>query len=306
MAESTRSGSAEHVRDPWYFRRWAFETHTGNPTRKAVLAVLSSMADTNTGRCEAKLETLATWTELGERTVRNALRGLEEARLIASRPQYRYDGGRRNSEFLLLAPGVTEWPDGTPLPIGRPATDAGGTPLSSDAGAPLSSDAGQERPPRNDHAAGSKESARASSPDDVVPDDFPAELRPHAREVMRVLRVVAERRGARRVTARGVALSVAPRRHKPLVRAAHDCAAWIEDHPEVACRDVLSRYRKWLDREADLQGLERLDADGVPTSAPEPRPAGVTPIRGARYDEATRAKDAAAIARLNERMGIGR
>lgn len=121
-------------------------------------------------------------------------------------------------------------------------------------------------------------SARASN-DDAVPADFPDELRLHARHVMRVLRDVAENRGARKVTTRAVALTITARPRKPLVKAAHDCAAWIADHPEVPCRDVVARYRRWLDNEADLAAIEQLTADGSSSSVPRRPPSGVTPIR---------------------------
>jgi DNA-binding transcriptional ArsR family regulator len=100
------------TRDPWHFQRWAFATTTGSSGRKAVLMALSSMADSTSGRCEAKVETLVQMTEISDRTVRTHLAALDDAGLIARRPQYRADRGRRGDEFLLLAPGIDEWPDG--------------------------------------------------------------------------------------------------------------------------------------------------------------------------------------------------
>ncbi len=125
------------------------------------------------------------------------------------------------------------------------------------------------------------ERARASKADEV-PDDFPDALRPHARAVMRVLRSIAADRGSRKVTTRAVALTIAPRPNKPLVKAAHDCAAWIADHPEAPCLDVVARYRRWLDREPDLEAPERLTAEGVPASTPGQPPAGVTSLNARR------------------------
>lgn len=149
-------------------------------------------------------------------------------------------------------------------------------------------DTGDPRPPHGQltkEGEETKEGSARASKTDVVPDDFPDKLRPHAREVMRVLRSVAADRGSRRVTTRAVALTIAARPHKPLVRAAHDCAAWIADHPEVPCIDVVSRYRRWLDREPDLEAIERLADDGTPTGAVRQHPPGVTPIHAAgRYD----------------------
>lgn len=105
---------------PWKFQRWAFETQTGSVARKAVLTALATMADMESGRCEAKQTTIAQWVELGERAVRGHLAALEADGLIARRPQFRRDGRRRGDEYLLLAPGVYEWPDG------QPARSAGG------------------------------------------------------------------------------------------------------------------------------------------------------------------------------------
>lgn len=104
------------VRDPWAFQRWAYETPTGSPLRKSVLASLATMADRQTGRCEARQATIAQNTEMGERTIRRHLTELEEAGLLARRHQYRRNGQRRTDEFLLLAPWVSEWPDGEALP----------------------------------------------------------------------------------------------------------------------------------------------------------------------------------------------
>ncbi|WP_320672408.1 winged helix-turn-helix domain-containing protein [Patulibacter defluvii] len=112
---------------PWRFQRWAFETRTGHPTRKAVLSYLAMSADAETGRCEAKQAKIAKGVEASERSVRGHLAELERQGLIARRPQYRIDRGRRSDEYLLLAPDVTEWPDGQP--VGYPPEDpAGGYP----------------------------------------------------------------------------------------------------------------------------------------------------------------------------------
>lgn len=108
--------------DPWAFQRWAFGVTTGNTTRKAILSQLAMMADAGTGRCEAKQATLARGCETSERSVRDHLRMLVEQGLVARRPQHREDGGRRGDEFLLLAPWVSEWPDGHPARMSGGAT----------------------------------------------------------------------------------------------------------------------------------------------------------------------------------------
>lgn len=102
--------------DPWAFQRWAYAQTTGNTGRKAVLLMLSTLADAETGRCEARQATLAKAVEAGERTVRRHLDDLEAAGLIARRAQYRKDGKRRGDEYMLRAPWVTIWPDGEALP----------------------------------------------------------------------------------------------------------------------------------------------------------------------------------------------
>lgn len=136
--------------DPWRFQQWAFHTKTGNPARKAVLSMLAMMADMNTGRCEAKQETLAEGCELSERSIRAHLKGLADDGLIARRPQWRRDRGRRGDEFLLLAPDVTEWPDGEqvhPAPLAAPPGEIGNPPRGIQP-------SGQEQPPLdlNDHS----------------------------------------------------------------------------------------------------------------------------------------------------------
>lgn len=149
--------------DPWYFNRWAFQQTTGNPARKSVLSMLAMMADCNTGRCEALQETLAIGTECSERAVRGHLKTLEDMGLIARRAQFRRDRGRRGDEFLLLAPGVTEWPDGEPvtprqnLPVEQTSTGRMDTPPQ------VPEPAGQEQPPIEQPPSGS---ARASKSDE--------------------------------------------------------------------------------------------------------------------------------------------
>jgi hypothetical protein len=135
--------------DPWAFQRWAFAQTAGSPTRKALLSALAAMADASTGRCEAKQGTLAAWVEVSERSIREHLRGLVEAGLIAQRHQYRIDGTRRGSEFLLLGPGVTEWPDGQSI-TGEIASSQEELP-ATERRHNRRATAGQEQPPRNDH-----------------------------------------------------------------------------------------------------------------------------------------------------------
>lgn len=243
--------------DPWEFQRWAFATTTGNPVRKAVLSFLASMADTNTGRCEARQATLAQGVEASERAVRGHLKALEDAGIVARRAQRRRDGSRRGDEFLLLAPWVTEWPDGEPL---HAADHAGSTrngstkPPGTDRPNHPAARAGQELPLGTTTRNG--RSPRASAGDEI-PDDFPDALRPHARIVLPLLQQVAVQHGAREVRALALARVMMGRPRKPFVKSAHDFAAWAVD-PGRSLRDVVASYRTWLDRERDLQGFERI------------------------------------------------
>lgn len=135
------------IGEPWHFQQWAFRTIVGGPGPKAVLSGLAIMADTNTGRCEAKVATIAQGTEIAERTVSKHLKVLAEGGFIERRSQFRRDGGRRGDEFLLLAPEVVEWPDGTPVQNRRGGAQEGATPVHADAGGSPRSEGGQELPP---------------------------------------------------------------------------------------------------------------------------------------------------------------
>jgi DNA-binding transcriptional ArsR family regulator len=112
MASGTQDTERIGASDPWAFQRWAFKQKTGTAARKAVLSMLATMVDVVAGRCEVKQATIAQGTEMSERRVRDHLAELERRGLIARRSQFRRDGRRRGDEFLLLAPWITEWPDG--------------------------------------------------------------------------------------------------------------------------------------------------------------------------------------------------
>lgn len=254
--------------DPWAFQRWAFATTTGNPVRKAVLSFLATMADSNTGRCEARQGTLAQGVEASERAVRGHLKALEVAGIIARRQQRRRDGSRRGDEFLLLAPWVSEWPDGETVQAADGAgsdrngsTDPPGTDLPDHAARA----AGQEQPERTTTENGRP--ARAPADTSRIPDDFPEELRPHARIVLPILRRVAADHNAREVKPLALGRMMMGRPHKPFVKSAHDFAAWAADPPRPI-RDAVASYRTWLDNERDLQTTEKLPG-AVGASEPE-------------------------------------
>lgn len=308
-------------RDPWSFQRWAHQTKTRGPAGKSVLTFLATMADKESGRCEAKQVTLAQGTQLSERSVRTHLSQLEADGLIARRPQFRTDRGRRGDEFLLLADGIAEWPDGQPATV-HPADTAGGAPrqlMYPPHGTPA---AAQEQPPKEQATPTEVEGARAptavkKNPDyrERVPDDFPDELRPHARAVMKVLQRVAEEHGTRKVWPAAVAKTIMTRPRRPLVRTAHSLEVWAVDPPRPI-QDVVGTYRTFLDRERDLAGLERLDEQGNPAAGGPVGTVGpggtVHPLRGEsprdRQLRERQERDDASLAALQEmsaELGIG-
>ena len=114
----------------------------------------------------------------------------------------------------------------------------------------------------------SKETGQNASAHASVPEGFPDELRPHAREVMRILKAVAAQHNAKAVTALAVGhlLMDPSRRHKPFVREAHNFASWAASPPRPI-RDAVASYRHWIDRAGDLAGVERL---GPPATGATP------------------------------------
>ena len=61
---------------------WAFRCHVGNASAKAVLVYLADRADDDGTAAYPKIKTIVNVTELSERTVRNALKTLQERGFI--------------------------------------------------------------------------------------------------------------------------------------------------------------------------------------------------------------------------------
>lgn len=61
---------------------WAFKCHVGNASAKAVLVYLADRADDDGTAAYPKIKTIVNVTELSERTVRNALKTLQERGFI--------------------------------------------------------------------------------------------------------------------------------------------------------------------------------------------------------------------------------
>lgn len=134
-----------------------------------------------------------------------------------------------------------------------------------------------------------RESARAREREDPrmkAPADFPDALRPHAREVYRVLCSVAEQHHTKKVWPLAVGRVVMAHPRHPLVATAHALAAWAVD-PDRPVKDVVSTYRTFLGRRTELASTEFLAEDGTPGQVlgSGRLPDGVTPIRRDRVAE---------------------
>lgn len=257
--------------DPWRFQKWAYHTKTGNSSRKAVLSMLAMMADMNTGRCEAKQETLAEGCELTDRSVRAHLRSLEEMGLVARRPQWRRDRGRRGDEFLLLAPGVVEWPDGEhihPEGFSAPPGTNGNPPRGIET-------SGQEQPPL---LMNSRPSERGNTPSPaptrIEAPNF-ALLDGKYQRILAELRRFADSKGASLDEPKALA-ACADFPGRDYVGAAEKMAEWFTSGPggNTGRSSTNATWRKWLGNESATQ--------------PQPTPNGhlsLAPVRHDRYSD---------------------
>lgn len=99
---------------------WAARARTGSGTLKHVLLALANFADEN-GLCWPSQERLAFNTELTDRTIRDALKKLEEAGWIKRQARYNPDGTRKN-DFIFLQIHRKDLPVADP-PTGKWRTD---------------------------------------------------------------------------------------------------------------------------------------------------------------------------------------
>jgi hypothetical protein len=196
---------------------------------------------------------------------------METAGVIARRHQQRIDGSRRSDEFLMLAPWVTEWPDGTKVQPADSAAGPSGEPASSQPEAERHSNrqarSEQERPrrtTRENGTAGERDRVRAKA--DSLPDDFPEHLKPHARRVFAILRDIAEQHNAREVTPRGIGLAIQGHPGRRFVGVAYELASWAQT-PSRPVRDVVGTYRTFLDRAPTYAGVEQFDTPPVGIAA---------------------------------------
>lgn len=236
---------------------------------------------------------------------------LEEAGLI--RRFRRHTGkGRRTSDVVVVAP---NWQDRGEIKDAdkitasiHPEHICAAARQSSDSGlggvdeARISTDQGSDsdepRPgfrartvSRTASRTTASPSNRARGRTDELPEDFPEHLLPHARKVYCILRRTARRHNGNAISITSLGHTIMARRHKPLVRAAYDYAAWLESRARNR-KDFVAGYRNWLDRTDDLEGYEQLDEESEPASRPDLklahslRPRSATQIKEQRREEA--------------------
>lgn len=261
---------AESKFDPWYFQRWARVQKLGNATRKLILTSIAITVESNTGYGFVSQEDLAEYAECSTRTVSSHLNALEAAGLLSRRKRFSSKGRRLADGFLLVAEGITAWPDGAPI-VPPVTTGSQAPPEESSSGKPAQSPpeaqaSEQEQPNGTPPVEGKRADAR-----DSLPDDFPDELRPHAIAVYRTLRQLAAEHNAGKVWPLAVGRSMLANPERPYVRAALDMAAWASGNSR-RLRDVPATYRKWLERVDPIEGVEQLDEQGRPAGASGARP----------------------------------
>lgn len=252
-----------------------------SPASGTDLLVLLALADFAGGQDDPydfaypAVSTLMSMTKLSRRTVQMALRRLEDDGVIRQTGVHNWGGGKATNQYRIEggasgAPRASEDTKGAHPGAPNPSID-----------------------PPNPNRAGAK--AKAAEAAQAVPDGFPDELRPHAREVFKILRGIAEQHGAREVTPRAVGLVVMSHRNHALVKEAYALASWCADRNGI--KDVVARYRTWLGNASAMAGIERLDENGLPAAA---GPRGVVGGRGGRGGMDQAMANHAEIQRLRE------
>jgi hypothetical protein len=188
---------------------------------------------------------LAHLAGVSTKTVDRACAILTELGILAIEPRVDDDGRTLPSVYRLVRGGDTESPRGD----GRKDTESPPITRARD-----EKKKNEERP-----SAGS----RAKDASQTLPDGFPEDLKPHARDVFRVLRSVAEQYNAKEVTPRAVGHAIMSAPGRRYVEEAHKMAAWCQGTSRPV-RDVVSRYQRWLGNADTYSGVEPL---GVPIAA---------------------------------------
>lgn len=222
------------------------------PATRLLYGVILSYSWTPRG-CTASVETLCDDTGIGRSAFFDAIRLLRERGMLKVEKRKSRNGWR--NVYVPVATGVTVSGDEDldQEVVRDPDEGSSGQPDEGSSATRTQKKTKREE----DSSADAEERARAIK--NQIPDDFPDELRPHARAVLPLLRSVAVQHNAKEVLPLALArVMMAPeRRRKPFVKAAHDFAAWAVDPPR-AIKDVVATYRTWLDREKSLQAIERL------------------------------------------------
>lgn len=235
-----------------YASGWAWRQQVKGSEKLILVAIADESNDD--GMCETGTAPLAAKTGVTRQTVGRAIEALETAGLIV-RERLRGGSDRRPDRLWL------QLADGDGANNGGPDVGAPSPPP------PPSPDPSLPRPHTpTGKSAPAREAVAKVDQKTLIPDGFPDELRPHAREVMAVLKRVAEQHGAKRVWPRAVGLAIMAHPRHPLVKTAHALEGWAVD-PGRQVKDVVSTYRTFLGRESELEGTERLAADGVPSAA---------------------------------------
>lgn len=249
---------------------WALSVPVGG-NQKVVLLGLANHAHPDGTESYPALDTLATYAACDRSTARRNLRKLVEDGWVVEDGL----GPRGQGKYRLLMKDSPTVGGGKVPPVAS-EPQGGGTGASEGvAAAPPE--------PTTEPSSNRTEDEAGADARDSVPDDFPDELRPHARHVMRVLVSIAETHGARKVWPMALGKLLIVNRHKPLVATAHELDQWAVDPPRPI-KDVVGTYRTFLSRARDLQGVEPLADDGLPGRAVTP--AGVVTLNGRRMSNA--------------------
>lgn len=244
---------------------WVLDHSTATLGARLVLLVLAEHAHDDGRESYPALDTIAQRARLSRKGARDALARLERDGHI-ERDGF---GPRGQTRWRLLFLGEKEL---------HPPNREGGV------AAVQKREAATPEP--TTEPSNEKEDPRAKPP-----PGFPDELRPHAREVLRVLTAVAEQHGCKRVWPLEVGRAVMARPRHPLVAVAHELAGWAADPPRPIT-DIVATYRTFLKNAKELASVERLAADGTPTASIPPHPPGVTSLRGYDRNAAKAAREA--------------
>lgn len=187
-------------------------------------------------------------TRLSRRTVQRCLRSLEEAGHIRSTGEYAWGRGKSTVIYRIET--------GRQSDAASPE-DRGGVNDDVEGASPVT-------PKPSIEPSSKQKGERAREQAQNLPDDFPAELVPHARGVFRTLKAIAEQHNAREVTPRAVGLAIQGAPGRRYVSEAFALASWAQSSRPI--KDAVGTYRTWLGKAEPCAGIEQVDAKGYPTA----------------------------------------